>query len=58
MLNFKNNFLWRILDYSKFQDPVKKFDTEFWKKSKQTLEGKKSSNHESKLLSINEEANI
>lgn len=58
MLNIKNNFLWKILEISKFQDPIEKFDKEFWEKSKQAIKRNKSDKQESKLLQVNKGANI
>lgn len=35
MLKFKNRFLWSMALYKNFQNPVEKFDREFWQKIKQ-----------------------
>ena len=57
MLNIKNNFLWKIMEYSKFQDPIEKFDKEFWEKSNKLIKNNKSDEREPKILQTNEGAN-
>ncbi len=37
MLSVKNNFLWKIAEYTKFQNPIEKFDKEFWEKTEQKI---------------------
>lgn len=54
MLNIKNNFLWKMLEISKFQNPIEKFDKEFWEKSKQAIKRKKTDRRESKILQTKE----
>ncbi len=37
MFKFKNNFLWEFMANAKFQNPIEKFDKEFWEKTDQTI---------------------
>jgi hypothetical protein len=38
---FKNNFLWEFVLLSKFQNPIEKFDKEFWGKVGKSVKGVK-----------------
>lgn len=58
MLNVKNNFLWKMLELSKFQDSIEKFDKEFREKSRQAIKRKKPDKHEPELMQANKGANI
>lgn len=40
MLNLKNNFLWEFIANAKLQNPIEKFDKEFWEKTEQTIKEK------------------
>lgn len=37
MLRFKNNFLWEFMQISKAQNPIVKFDKEFWEKTDRAI---------------------
>jgi len=37
MFMFKNNFLWEIMANAKLQNPIEKFDKEFWEKTDRTI---------------------
>lgn len=39
MFNFKNNFLWEFIANAKFQNPIEKFDKEFWEKTEEAVKG-------------------
>lgn len=58
MLNIKNNFLWKMMEISKIQNPIEKFDREFWKKSNEIAKSKKLEKLEPKILQANKGANI
>lgn len=58
MLNFKNNFLWKMTGFSKFQDPIEKFDKEFRKKSNQPAKSKKTDERKPKIAQMNKITNI
>ena len=41
MLNFKNNFLWEFMRRAKTENPVEKFDQNFWGKVDRSIKGGK-----------------
>jgi len=37
MLRFKNNFLWDFIAKAEIQNPIEKFDKDFWEKTDHTI---------------------
>ena len=50
MLNLKNNFLWKMLEVTKSQNLIEKFDKEFWTKSSKRTNSKKANKNEPKNI--------